>query len=277
MSYNPAFDPRDERNNREQPRVDEQYARDVRAAGMYNQPLPQQNYQPQPVYQTPVVNTPAPVVRNQVRATNVDVVVPRDKIRWGPILAGLVAALATMLILGLLGAAVGLTAATGDPNGGAAAAATSNANNYGVGAAIWAAVSALISFFIGGYLASRTAAVRGKNNGWLNGAMVWAIALPVILWLAGNGLGGFLNAVGFNLNGFLNTVTNPANPANPLNPNSPANPNTNPGTVQSATEAARNGAWGALGALLLGLIASSLGGFVGARPDYDDDDVTTVR
>lgn len=270
MSQNPAFDPRNERDPNQQQYFDERYSREVaqnRAAGMYNQA--------QPVYQNPPVVATTPVSQTRVNTTNVDVVAPRDKVRWGPILAGLVSALATLLLLSLLGVAVGLTAATGDPNGGAAAAA--NRSGYGTGAAIWAALSALIAFFIGGYVASRTSAVRGKGNGWINGAMVWAIALPLLLWLAANGLSGFLNALGFNLGGLLNTVANPADPANPLNPTNPNNPANNPGTVQNAAETARNGAWGALASMVLGLLAASLGGFIGARSHYDDDDVTTTR
>lgn len=255
MSYNPAFDPRDERNQREQQqRRDEQYARE-----MANRPVPASYGQP--VYSQPIAT---PVSTTRVNETNV--VVPSDKVRWGPILAGLVSALSTLLVLEVLGVAVGLTAAAGDPNA-TATNANNVANNYGTGAAIWAAVSALIAFFLGGYIAGRTTAARNEGKGWLNGALVWAVALPLLLWLAGSGASGFLNAIGFNLNGFFNTI-NPSNPASPTN---------NPGTVQNATEAARNGAWWTLLALLLGLLAASLGGFLGGRRDYDDDNVNVVR
>ncbi len=80
-------------------------------------------------------------------------------------------------------------------------------------------------------------------------------SLPLLFWLAGNGLSGFLNAIGFNLNYFNNTVNNAIN--NPAN--------NNPAAVQSAAESARNGAWGALGALLLGLLAAVLGGYLASR------------
>lgn len=261
MSYNPAFDPRSDKDgqNRQQQQSDQQYVREV--AGN------RANYAAQPVYsQTaqPVYTTSAPVTRNVTEVNTYDAVEPRDRVRWGPILAGLVSALSTLVVLSLLGAAVGLTAATGDPAGGANAAANRN-QNYALGAGIWAAISALISFFVGGLIAGRTAGIRGKGNGWINGALVWAVALPLLLWLASSGATGFLNAIGFDLNSFFGqaqaTVNNPAtNPAN------------NPGAVQQAAETTRNGLWGTLAALLLGLMAAGLGGLVGSRSHKDEFD-----
>jgi len=260
MTFNPASEPRNERNReQQQQRVDQEYARQIANS--------------QPVVGT--YNVPGGT-GVQVGNTNVntEVVVPRDRVRWGPILAGLVSALATLLVLSLLGVAIGLTAAAGDPNGGANAA-TRVANNYGVGAAIWAAISTLLAFFIGGFVSARSAAVRGKSTGWVNGALVWAVALPVILWLATNGASGFLNAVGFNLSGVLDAV-NPANPSSPANPSNPANPANNPSIVQNATETARNGAWGGLGALLLGLVAAGLGGLLGGRTSDEDENIVAA-
>ena len=62
---------------------------------------------------------------------------PTDLIRWGPILGGLFAALATLITLGVLGLAVGLSAYNAnDPLGG-----------FGIGAGVWGAITALIAFF----------------------------------------------------------------------------------------------------------------------------------
>jgi hypothetical protein len=262
MSYNPTADPRSGGDANEQARrqqqIDQEYARQFQnnppVAGMYNRPVS--------VDRT-ITNTPV------VARTDVDVSQLRDRVRWGPILAGLVSALATLLILGLLGVAVGLTAAAGTPGGGANAAAN-QANNYSTGAAIWAAVSALIAFFIGGFVAARTSAVYGKRWGWINGALVWAVTLPLLLWLAGSGASGLLNALGFNINDFTNAVSNTVN-------NPATNPANNPAVVQNTTETARNGAWGALIALLLGLVASALGGLAGGRTRDDWDDVNDGR
>src|SRR3712207_2704601 len=58
----------------------------------------------------------------------------KDLVRWGPVIAGLFAALATLATLSVLGLAIGLSAYdAGDP-----------ASNFGIGAGIWGAITALI-------------------------------------------------------------------------------------------------------------------------------------
>ncbi len=79
-----------------------------------------------------------------VADTEVDatiVATPTDRVRWGAIFAGLFAALAVLIVLGVLGLAIGLSSY----NAGQPAA------NFGVGAGIWGAISALIAFAIGGW------------------------------------------------------------------------------------------------------------------------------
>ena len=80
----------------------------------------------------------------------------RDLVRRGPILAGLATTLATLLVLTVLGTAIGLSAFEPDDAGGTV---------FTTSAAIWGAVSALVAFFAGGALAGRTAAVgrRGRS------------------------------------------------------------------------------------------------------------------
>jgi hypothetical protein len=276
MSYNPAFDPRNERSNQnaaeQQARADQQYAREMRDRANSQPPFDRAAQPNQVAYNATggVYTAPAPArstaaVAYPTTSTEVNTyTTPRllDRVRWGPVWAGLLAALAALLLLSLFGVAVGLTAATGDPNG-AAGAAANNGNNYAVGAGIWAVISAVIAFFIGGFVAASTTRIRGKDTGWINGAMVWALSLPILLWLAGSGAVGFLNAIGFNLQGFANTVSNAVtNPAA-----------TDPATVQRATDAARTGAWWALVALILGLIAAGLGGLLGERSKRTGDEV----
>src|SRR3712207_6616613 len=96
---------------------------------------------------------------------------PADLICWGPILGGLFAALATLITLSVLGLAIGLSAFDpGDPLG-----------NFGIGAGIWGALTALIAFFVGGWVAGRSAAFNGKTSGLFNGAMVWFVAIPLLV------------------------------------------------------------------------------------------------
>src|SRR5215211_1068751 len=130
---------------------------------------------------TTVVNVrPAPPV---LGAAATDVAIPeaynlgRDRVRFGPVVAGLLTALTALLLLGLLGVAIGLTAADGSDPGA------------GTFSAIWGALTGLVAFGLGGYVAGRTAAVFDRRWGALNGALVFMLGVPLTLWLAGQGLG----------------------------------------------------------------------------------------
>jgi hypothetical protein len=180
-----------------------------------------------------------------------------DRLRWGPIIGGLATALTSMLILSLLGLAIGLTTV----NAGDAAASGSLPGNTGATTTIWGAVSAIISFLLGGFVAGRTASVFSRGWGALNGAMVFLFGVPVMLWLASQGLGSLMGAY----SGYAGDVANNAqNTAR----------NTTPADVARAAEQIRNGAWGSLLAAIVGLGASALGGYLGTRRDVDVD--TTV-
>jgi hypothetical protein len=137
-----------------------------------------------------VYDTPSTGVRTADRYDNgdSDVVVERSKdlVRWGPVIAGLFAALATLATLTVLGLAIGLSAYDpGDPG-----------SSFGIGAGIWGAISALISFFVGGWMAGRSSALRGTKSGILNGAMVWFVAIPLLLYLLGSGIGAVVRTAG---------------------------------------------------------------------------------
>ena len=185
----------------------------------------------------------------------------RDRVHWGPIVAGLLTALTSLLLLSLLGLAVGLTTV----NAGTAAAQGGPPPDAGRNSAIWAAVSGVLSFLIGGYVAGRTAAIFRRNWGMLNGALVFMLAVPLILWLAGQGLGTVLGSLG-NLSGALASNPGAAQAAQSAAAQAQASAQTiQPVDVARAAEGARNTAWGTLLGTLLGLGASALGGFLGTR------------
>lgn len=108
----------------------------------------------------------------------------RDLVRWGPIWAGLLLALAIQLVLGTVGLAVALSAY--DP--AAPDFATRVASTLG----IWTAASALIALFVGGYIAGRMAAFLGLRNGLVQGSVVWALALLIGVVLSALGVAGVL-------------------------------------------------------------------------------------
>ncbi|MEA2641674.1 MAG: hypothetical protein QOF51_3068, partial [Chloroflexota bacterium] len=114
-----------------------------------------------------------------------------DRVRWGPIFAGFFVAITTMVMLGLLGLGIGLTGL----NAGFSAAQGTPPPQTGTNAAIWGAVSAIIAFLLGGYVAGRTSAVYSRGWAALNGALVFFLAVPVMLWLAGQGFGAVLGTL----------------------------------------------------------------------------------
>ena len=192
----------------------------------------------------------------------------RDRVRWGPIVAGFLTALTSLLLLSLLGLAIGLTAV----NAGDAAAQGGAPADAGRNSAIWGAISGILSFLLGGYVAGRTAAVFDRNWGALNGALVFLLGVPFTLWLASQGLGAVLGNLGSfasGLNADPGQVQNAAQ--NAAGQAQQAAANIQPVDVARAAERARNGAWGALAGALLGLGASALGGFLGTRREVEID------
>ena len=220
----------------------------------------------------------APVHYERRRAPNYDddqdVEIPealnlrQDRVRWGPIVAGLVTALTSLLLLSLLGLALGLTTV----NAGDAAAQGSLPEGAGRNSALWGALSALLSFLLGGYVAGKTSAVFDRNWGALNGALVFLLGVPVMLWLASQGLGAVLGSLGSfagGLNADPGQVQNAAQNAG--DQARQAAQNVQPIDVARAAERARNAAWGALAGSLLGLGASALGGYLGTRREVEVD------
>jgi len=179
---------------------------------------------------------------------------PTDRVRWGPIWAGLLAAFFTLLVLSLLGLAIGASTV----NAGQAAQGT-GAQNAGQYSAIWAGLTAILAFLVGGYVAGRTAAVHERGWAGINGGLVFLLALPILLWLASQGLGAVIgnastiaSGLGINLGQLGNTATGAAK-------------NITPAQAQQAADTARNTAWGTLLGLLLGYGAAVLGGVLGTR------------
>ena len=180
-----------------------------------------------------------------VQATTV--VNPRDLVRWGPVFAGLIVAFTLFLLATVLLVAIGVQSIrVGDPNIDEAA---------GIGGIV-TAIIALASFFIGGYVAARTAAVAGTWAGILNGFLVWGLGMMLLLILAGMGLGGLLGSAG-ELFQQYRAAGSPQ-------------PDVDPGDV---LQGIRDSAFPAFLGLVLPAVAAAVGGWLGGRPV--DDDLTT--
>jgi hypothetical protein len=184
----------------------------------------------------------------------VDVIAPRDRVRWGPIFAGLVTALSLFLLLSLLALGLGLTAAD-------AATSPDQTNAIGTAGAIIAAVIGLLAFVIGGFVAARTSAVVGRGAGAMNGFLVWALGIVLILALGAMGVGTIFGAAG----DIFGQVQ-----ASGIGPEDV--PAVDP---QQAQEALRNSALAGFVSLALPALAALLGGVLGARKEEDLTELAT--
>lgn len=110
---------------------------------------------------------------------HVEVPLEGFRLSWGGIWAGVLTVMGTLLFLTTFGIAVGISAA--DPGSG-------NADEIGMGAAIWSGFSLLIALFVGGMAATRLGLVFDKAAGAFEGALVWVLSFLVILWLASSGV-----------------------------------------------------------------------------------------
>lgn len=176
-----------------------------------------------------------------------------DRVRWGPIISGIVVALATQLILSSLGAAIGASSIAGS------GAPRSNAGEVGTSVGIWSIISLLISLFVGSWVAARACGPMNRSTALLNGAVLWATTLALSSWLLASGVSGAFGVLASNAGEVAGQVQQGA-----VNvPNQAPNV-----SAQQARDIAGNtakGLWSFVIGSLLGLIASLIGASAGAR------------
>lgn len=180
-----------------------------------------------------------------------------DRVRWGPIISGIVVALATQLILSALGAAIGASflSDSGAPR--------SNAGEVGTSVGIWSIISLLISLFVGSWVAARACGPMNRSTALLNGAILWATTLALSSWLLANGISsafGLATSAASNVAGDV---------ANQVQRGAVELPNQAPNvTAEQTRDIAGNtakGLWSFVIGSLLGLVASLVGASAGAR------------
>jgi heme A synthase len=194
------------------------------------------------------------VLVNQSR----DIVEVKNRVQFGPILAGVLTAIATLLILTVLGLAIGSSALEPRDVG----------EKVGTGAAIWGIVSALIAFFIGGWVAAKTAAVAGTGSGMINGLMVGAAILAIVLWLTGSGVSGILGTIGSNI-GDITSVVEEQQTNGQQGTQQDVEEQAQSVEPQQAFDTVKDGAWWTLLGVVLPLVASATGGLVGHNERRD--------
>ncbi len=188
-----------------------------------------------------------------VERSNIAAVVDyHDRVRWGPIIAGLVVALSVQLVLSALSAAIGLT------NISDSGAPRSNADNVGAAVGIGAIISLFIALFVGGWVTARASGPMNRSTALLNGAILWATTLAMSAWLLSSGVSGAFGLLASNAGEALNQAQQSGVQL----------PKNVPGvSAQQAREAAGNAAkvgWSFTFGSLLGLAAALIGASVGA-------------
>jgi hypothetical protein len=110
----------------------------------------------------------------------------RTRLSWGAIFAGVVIAVAVQLVLGILGAGIGLTMV--DPVEGT----TPGAAGFGIGAGIYWLVTTVLALGAGGFAAARVAGVHERFDALVHGLVVWGVTLILTLYLLTSAVGGII-------------------------------------------------------------------------------------
>jgi hypothetical protein len=102
---------------------------------------------------------------------------------WGPVIAGVLLALAAHVVMGLVGGALGF------------AAVPSDSAALGLVAALWGLLTPLVATLLGAWLACRLAGRVDEAGSNLHGVMVWCIGIIAgAIFLAGTGGAASMNA-----------------------------------------------------------------------------------
>ncbi len=112
------------------------------------------------------------------------------RVSWGAILAGLVVALVTQLLLNLIGIAVGAGSFARIFSGAESAATVSTS------AGIWFVISGILAALIGGYAAGMFSGAQNESNAGWHGLTTWALTVLLFTYLLSSAAGGILGGLG---------------------------------------------------------------------------------
>jgi hypothetical protein len=158
---------------------------------------------------------------------------------WSAAWVGALASLAAAMILGLIGVAIGAHQL-------GTAGQVTKWSQAAWGAVIASILGSFLSFVVGGWVTVSVAGIRRAEPAMLHGAITWLIALPLLVVLLGVGAG---NAFGGWYGGLVGAPVW-------VTPSGPPDPN--------ASIIARNAALAGITAILLGLMGSVIGGWMGS-------------
>src|SRR5215204_5906566 len=109
-----------------------------------------------------------------------------NRVSWGAVLAGVVVALVTQLVLNMIG--IGIGAATLDP----ATGDNPSASGFSLSAGIWWTVSGILASLAGGYAAGRLSGKPKTSTAGWHGLTTWAVTTLVVFYLLTSTIGGIL-------------------------------------------------------------------------------------
>ncbi len=120
-----------------------------------------------------------------------DVAGVKSRVSWPAILGGALVAIASFLVLTLLFAAIGITAAE------RGVGADNDNSGYGTFATIAGIASIAISLFVGGYISSQLTVGENRQEAVIYGILTWAVVTGISLYMVGMGVrAGYLAALG---------------------------------------------------------------------------------
>lgn len=109
-----------------------------------------------------------------------------NRVSWGAVLAGVMVALVTQLILNMIG--IGLGAGSLDPN----SSANPSGSTFSIAAGIWWALSGILAALAGGYTASRLSGQPTETSGPWHGLTAWAVTTLLVFYLLSTSLGAIV-------------------------------------------------------------------------------------
>jgi hypothetical protein len=226
--------------------------------------------------QNSLVGVPKVAENENIQTVGVEDILPvRSRISWSAILAGAIVALATMLILGLLGSAIGLTVRE-DVEG----------DTLSAGAALWGLISTIVAMFLAGWITCLCAVGETKREAVVHGIITWGVVLAMGVWLVASGVGAGMSAVaglaqaGAAASDKVDWTTaarragvteEQLNQWRQSTQNAPTEATAvvrDPENQRRAAAAATNATWWALAGTILSLAAAIIGAIVGAGPNF---------
>jgi hypothetical protein len=152
-------------------------------------------------------------------------------VAWSGLWVGALAALAAVMIFGLIGFAIGAHEVS----------RTVSWKSVRFMTVVFNIGGAFFAFVIGGWAATRVAGIVRAETAVLHGALVWLLTIPMLLALAAAG-------VGWHLGGWYGALASPLAGA----------------SAEELAASARNGALATVAVLLTGLMGGVIGGWMGS-------------